>query len=110
MKKAVAYTTYISITIGTTYLFYWLLWMFIAGVRFTAADIPPGDISVTGKIILSTGIPLFFVICVSIFYYMYRIIFEMFHIHLHKFVPINLNIVIGIGLIGYFNLFIFDKL
>lgn len=71
----------------------------INGILFYAADAPPGDISETGKLLFSVGIPAVYSFVLFGLYYLYRNILKVFNIHLRLSVGILLHTISAIYLI-----------
>lgn len=108
MKNFFAYMFYISITLLLTYGFHFIVTLFIYGIRFIAADGPPGDISVTSKYFLSLGGPIFYFIVMTTFFFLYRGILKQFSIKIKKVIPLIVNIFVTLYLIISFYKNVFD--
>ncbi|KGR77948.1 hypothetical protein [Ureibacillus sinduriensis] len=108
MKKMLFYLLYFVVTMLVTYALNWILVLFIGGVRFTAAEGPPGDISLVGKLVFSIGIPVFYFIGLILVFLFYRFLLKQFAIEIHKTIPIIINIVVTIYLIISFSYVVFD--
>lgn len=109
MKRLLSYLLYIFVTLAITYVFNWILVLFIGGVRFTAADGPPGDISLFAKFVFSLGVPVFYLICLTIVFLFYRTLLRQFAIELQKLIPIIFNVLIALYLIVSFSNSVFDS-
>ncbi|MCM3711100.1 hypothetical protein [Sporosarcina luteola] len=96
MKQTLAYGVYFLIVAAITYFVEFFLSFMISGILFHAADAPPGDISDTGKLLFSVGMPVGYTF---ILYYLYRQIFKSFNIHLMLSVGVLFHIIIAIYLI-----------
>ncbi|MFJ7737681.1 hypothetical protein ACIQ2D_15310 [Lysinibacillus sp. NPDC097287] len=102
MKKWLSYLFYFVVTIVVTYVFQWILVLLFGGIRFTAADSPPGDLSVGAKLVFSVGFPVFYFICLTIFFFLYRSLLKQFGFELNKVLPICFNIFIALGVVVRF--------
>lgn len=67
--------------------------------RFHAADAPPGDISVTEKIVWSVGAPLFFGGVMTAVSFAYHYLLQKRSIHLSNIFFIILNVLAALCLI-----------
>lgn len=101
MKKWLSYILYIVVTLAVTYFFQWVLIFLFGGIRFIAADRPPGDIGMGTMLIIVLGAPLLYFIGLTLFFYMYRSLLKRYEIELNKLVPFLLNIGILIYLIRF---------
>lgn len=108
MKIFVANLFYFVGVIACTYVFQWMLILWIGWSRFTAADFPPGDISFGLKIVYSVGFPLGNFIFLTIVFFLYRSILNAFNIKIKKLIPVIINIIITIYLIGHITFIVFD--
>lgn len=108
MKKWLSYIFYFIGVLAITYPFQWILVLLIGSIQFTAADAPPGDISLGAKILFSVGVPLFYSICLTIAFFLYRALLKQFNIELKGLIPILFNILIALLLIVDFTIAVFD--
>lgn len=99
MKQTIAYGVYFLIVAIVTYCIEFFLSYMISGILFHAADAPPGDISETGKLLFSVGIPVGYAFVLFGLYYFYREILKSFRIHLMLSVGGLFHIIIAIYLI-----------
>ncbi|PID15300.1 hypothetical protein CSV63_09045 [Sporosarcina sp. P34] len=99
MKQPIAYGAYFLMAAIVTYCVEFFLTYMISGILFYAADAPPGDISDTGKLLFSVGIPVVYAFVLFGLYYLYSNILKGFNIHLRLSVGVLLHIIIAIYLI-----------
>lgn len=90
---------YFVVVVSWIYVFHWLLIFWISGVRFIAADGPPGDIDIVSKLFYSLGFPLFNLVLITYIFLLYRSKLNNFGIELKKVVPIIFNVLITVYLI-----------
>ena len=88
MKKLLANLFYFAGALACTYGFQWILLLWVYGIRFTAAEAPPGDIGIVSKVIYSIGFPLIHFVFLTVIFRLYRFILNNFSIELKKVVPI----------------------
>jgi hypothetical protein len=108
VKKFLANLFYFVGAIAYTYVFQWILTLWIGGVRFTAAGRPPGDIGLGSKLMYSIGFPLFHFVVLTIVFFLYRFILNQLKIELKKMIPITINITITLYLICHITFVVFD--
>lgn len=84
MKVFLANIFYFVGAIAWTYGFQWILILWIGGLRFTAADGPPGDISMGSKLVYSVGFPLFHFVLLTVGLLLYSYILRNFSIKFKK--------------------------
>ncbi|MBB4823685.1 hypothetical protein HNO89_000905 [Sporosarcina luteola] len=108
MKKFIANLLYIAVAIVWTYGFQWMLILWIGSVRFSAADGPPGDISLGSKLMYCIGLPLFHLVLLTVFFLIYRSILRRFSIIIKKQLPCIVNSLLTILVIGRAAYLIFD--
>jgi hypothetical protein len=58
LRSFLGYAAYMVVLSTASFIFYWVLRMWIVMGRFTAADAPPGDISVSEKVFYSYVVPV----------------------------------------------------
>ncbi len=98
MKGIIAQGAYFVVVAIITYFMEWLLSLMIGGILFTAADAPPGDISETGKLLYSVGVPVFYGFALYGLYFLLSYIIDSFKI-LHASIGVLFHIFITIYLI-----------
>lgn len=99
MKQTIAYGAYFLIVAIVTYFVELFLSLMIMGILFSAADAPPGDISETGKLLYSVGIPVVYSFVLLGLYYLYREILKNFSINLMPSIGVIFHVIISIYLI-----------
>ena len=99
MKQTIAYGVYFLIAGAVTYFVEFFLFLMISSILFSAADAPPGDISDSGKLLLSVGMPVIYAFILFALYYLYSAILKNFKIHLILSVGVLFHIMIAIYLI-----------
>ena len=99
MKQTIAYGAYFLIVATVTYFVEFFLSYMIGGILFYAADAPPGDISDTGKLLFSVGIPVGYAFVLFGLYYLYSQIIKSFNIHLMLSIGVLFHIIIALYLI-----------
>ena len=109
MKKWLSYFFYFVTTVAVTYAIQLIILFYISSMRFTAADrSPSGDIGLDAKLVFSVGFPVFYFICLTIVFFLYRSLMEQFGTELKKMLPICFNTFIALCLIVRFTHFAFD--
>ncbi|WP_438317046.1 hypothetical protein [Sporosarcina sp. FA9] len=109
MKKWLSYFFYFVTTVAVTYAIQLIILFYISSMRFTAADrSPSGDIGLDAKLVFSVGFPVFYFICLTIVFFLYRSLMAQFGIELKKMLPIYINTFIALCLIVRFTHFAFD--
>lgn len=108
MKKWLSYLFYFVVTIAVTYACQWILVLLLYAIRFTTADSAPGDIGVVAKLIFSVGSPVFYFVCLTIFFSLYRSLMKYFGIELKKMLPNCFHIFIALCLVVRFTVVAFD--
>ncbi|KPN95007.1 hypothetical protein [Lysinibacillus sp. ZYM-1] len=99
MKKTIAYGAYFLIVATVTYFVEIFLSFMISGILFYAADAPPGDITNTGKLLYSVGMPVGYAFILFGLYYLYLQIIKGFNIHLKLSFGVIFHMMIAIYLI-----------
>ena len=99
MKQKIAYSAYFLIVVTVTYFVELFLSFMIMSILFSAADAPPGDISETGKLLYSVGMPVVYAFVLLGLYYLYSDILKSFSIHLMLSIGVIFHIIIAIFLI-----------
>lgn len=90
IPTVLSYTAYLTVLLLTSYIFYNVLFIWIAMSRFTAADGPPGDISITEKIIYSFVIPIGYFVVITLLSFVCR------HYLLKYTIKLNIIIIFAI--------------
>ena len=101
MKLSLSYGAYFLIAATVTYVVEFISSFMISGILFNAADAPPGDLSDTGKLLLSVGMPAIIAVVLFAFYYVYSTFLKLFEIHLMLSVGVIFHIMIAIYLIWH---------
>lgn len=99
MKQTIAYGAYFLIAATVTYFVELFLFIMISGTLFYAADAPPGDISETGKLLFSVGMPVVYAFVLFEIYYLYSRVIKKFGINLMLSIGVLFHIIIAIYLI-----------
>ncbi|EGQ18394.1 hypothetical protein HMPREF9372_3797 [Sporosarcina newyorkensis 2681] len=108
MKVFLANIFYFVGAIAWTYGFQWILILWIGGLRFTAADGPPGDIGMGSKLVYSVGFPLFHFVLLTVGLLLYSYILRNFSIKFKKIIPIIFNVIITAYIIWRLVYVVFD--
>lgn len=97
-----SYLLYFVSAVVLTYMMQFVTILFIGGVRFTAADSYPGDVSGLFLIASSIILPIIhfgvLFICIGI----HSFFTSIFNIEFRKRIPLLFNIIVMLCLIGYF--------
>lgn len=101
-KSLLSYLSYFIIALGVSYLMQWMTVLFVWGMRFTAADSYPGDLSRSEIIILSIVFPVIHLIVLSIYLIIHSGLMSLLKIPFQRRIAFVLNSVITLGLIAYF--------
>lgn len=101
-KSLLSYVSYFIIALVVSYLMQWITVLFVWSMRFTAADSYPGDLSRSHIIILSIVFPMIHFIILSIYLIIHSSLMSLLKIPFQGRIPIMLNVVITLCLIGYF--------
>lgn len=99
MKHTIAYVAYFLVAAIVTNFVAFIFNYMISGILFYAADVAPGDISVTAKLIFSVVLPVVYAFVLFVFYKAYAIILESFNIQLKTMVGVLFHILIALYLI-----------
>ncbi|MEF3303405.1 hypothetical protein [Paenibacillus sp. GYB003] len=76
------YSVYLAVLSAASFLFYQVLKIWIQMGRFTAADAPPGDISIAEKVVYSYVVPIGFGIIMIVFSLVFRRLLMNYSVHL----------------------------
>lgn len=108
MRIFLSYAAYLAVIWATTFLFYWVINIWISMGRFTAADGPPGDISVTEKVFYSFVTPIGYGVAMTALSFLYRRCLLNYSVNLSAMLILAINLLITIYLITQFKIFAFS--
>ena len=102
MLSYVSYLVYFIVSIVLSYFMQWITVLFVGGMRFTAADSYPGDLSRSDLIIMSVVFPMIHFVVLSMYLRIQYLLMSLIEVKFQKRIPFVLNIFITLCLISFF--------
>ncbi|MBP3962886.1 hypothetical protein [Paenibacillus lignilyticus] len=102
------YAAYLLVLSTLSFLFYWVIKIWIAMGRFTAADAPPGDIGETEKLFYSYVVPVGYGVMMTLLSFAYRQFLLKSPVSLSALFIIAINLLITVYFLAQFRSFSFS--
>lgn len=102
ISKYLSYIVYFVNGLFLTYCMQWVTVLFVGGIRFTAADSYPGDLSRLSLVVWSFLFSISHFVVLTIFSFLYKFLVSLFKIKFQNKIALMFNAFVTGCLIVYF--------
>lgn len=102
ISKYLSYIVYFVIGLFLTYCMQWVTVLFVGGIRFTAADSYPGDLSRLSLVVWSFLFSISHFVVLTIFSFLYKFLVSLFKIKFQNKIALMFKAFVTGCLIVYF--------
>jgi len=107
MKKTISYAIYGLFILFLTIVTRAVVLISLGMSLFMAADAPPGDISISEKLMYSIGVPFFYYVLITALFILYKTIITKMNISLNEKKVTIFNGILAIGFMIYLTYYVF---
>ncbi len=97
-----SYIVYFVIVLFLTYCFQWVTVLFMGGIRFTAAESYPGDLSTISLVVWSFLFSIIHFIIITMYLFLHNLMMFLFKIRFQNKLAFLLNSFVTVGLVFYY--------